>query len=71
MRSTAAIIAGLFFAIAALIHLVRLYCPFDVIIGSYAVPLWISAVFFIIGGLLSGYLLRGCQHLTENKEFLK
>lgn len=47
------IVAGLIFFFMALVHLYRLIHPFKVVIGPYEAPLWVSAIAFIILGLLS------------------
>lgn len=58
MKNSAVLIAAVIFGILALVHLSRMFCPFDVTIGSFAVPVWFSCIFFIIGGMMSGYLFR-------------
>lgn len=58
MKGSAEFIAGIFFGLMALIHLARLLCPFDVVIGSYHVALWVSPIIFMGAGLLSAWLFR-------------
>jgi hypothetical protein len=59
MGNGAIYLAGLIFALMAFIHLARIFCPFDVILGHYQVPQEFSYVGFILFGLLSVYLFRG------------
>lgn len=58
MKGPAEIIAGILFGVIALLHLSRLLCPFDVVIGSYHIALWASAIFFVLAGVLSAWLFR-------------
>jgi hypothetical protein len=46
------IAAGVIFAVVALFHFVRIYMGWPVIIGDWAVPIWVSWIgLFIAGGL--------------------
>lgn len=56
MKNTALAVAGTLFLIIALIHLVRIFNPFVLIIDGVAVPLWINGVAFVITGLLSAFM---------------
>jgi hypothetical protein len=51
-------LAALIFALMALVHLYRLIRPFEVIIGSWTLPLWVSGVGVAIPGLLAFMLWR-------------
>ncbi len=62
-------IAGTLFGLAALIHLARLFCPFQVMIGNFAIPEWWSYFGFFLFGLLSIYLFRN-RHVVV-KEIVK
>jgi hypothetical protein len=44
------------FGLVCLAHLVRLFLPFSVMVGSHAVPVWLSAAGFIVTGLLAFWL---------------
>jgi hypothetical protein len=57
--------AGILFGFVALIHLARFYFPFTVIIGSFAVPHWISPLSFILFGLLSGWMFRAKERIER------
>lgn len=58
MRNGADIISAIIFAVVALAHLARYLCHFDVVIGHYIVPFWVSPAVFVVLGLLSAWLLR-------------
>lgn len=58
MGNGAISLAGTLFSVMALLHLARLFCPFQVMIGSFSVPLWWSYFGFVIFGMLSFFLFR-------------
>jgi len=58
MKSGAVALAGILFALGALLHLGRLFCPFTIVIGDTNVPEWASFIFFLIGSFLSFWLFR-------------
>ena len=62
MGKGALTLGGLIFAIIALTHLGRIFCPFEVVIAGTVVPEWASYVGFIFFGMLSLYIFqaRGC-----------
>jgi hypothetical protein len=45
--------AGLVFALVALLHVLRLYAGWPIVIGNWAVPLWFSWIGFVVAGALS------------------
>ena len=51
------------FALIALLHAMRLIYGWDVTIGGWAVPVWVSAAGFLIAGYLAiqGLLLKRKQ----------
>ncbi len=65
MGNGAIYLAGLLFAIMALVHLARLFCPFDVTIGTVAIPDWASYIGFIVFGLLSIFLFRARHRIPR------
>ena len=48
------------FALIALVHALRLFYRWKVTIGDWAVPVWVSALGFLIAGYLAcqGFLLK-------------
>jgi hypothetical protein len=51
-------IAAILFALAALLHLLRLFTGFQVIFGSHTIPMWCSYVAIAVAGVLSWGLFR-------------
>lgn len=70
MHKGAVKLAGWIFAIMALVHLYRLYFPFSVVVADHVVPQWASAVWFVVGGLLSAWLFRSlhCDKACQDKK---
>lgn len=52
-KNPALITAGIIFAIAALLHLYRLYSKFEITIAGYSVPQTASIIALIVAGGLS------------------
>jgi len=53
-----ATLAIIIFALIALIHLVRLIRPFEVVVHNFVVPQWMSAVGLIVAGTMAVMLWR-------------
>jgi len=51
-------LAAIIFAIMALVHLYRLLRPFELVIGGWTAPLWISFVGVAVPALLAIMLWR-------------
>jgi hypothetical protein len=51
---TYALIAGILFALVALVHLWRIVAGWDIVIDGTAVPMWVSWVGLVIPGALGG-----------------
>jgi protein-S-isoprenylcysteine O-methyltransferase Ste14 len=60
-------LAGIIFGLMALLHLARIFCPFQVQIGDFIVPLWASYAGFIIFGLISVFLFRARHFVNKTK----
>ncbi len=56
MKRFALRVAGIIFALVALIHLARLYFEFPMNIGTWNVPLMVNTIGFIVAGLLSFWM---------------
>jgi len=50
--------AAIIFAIIALAHLYRLFTGFQIILGSHAIPIWMSYAGVLIPGILAVMLFR-------------
>lgn len=58
-----------FFALGAIVHVVRLLFRFSLIVGGYEIPLGVSAlVAVVLGGLSIGLLILGCKKPCCSKE---
>jgi hypothetical protein len=57
-------IAAALFALGAILHIVRLFTHFQVIVGSHTVPQWASYVAIVVGAFLSWMLCREARGTT-------
>ena len=57
-HKTFSVTAGVIFALVALVHLLRIYMGWPVVIGNWEVPMWLSWVGLIVAGGLSYFGLR-------------
>jgi len=59
-------IGAIVFAVVALVHLLRLFTGWEVIIAGYVVPVWFSLPAFIVAGGLAIMIWReaGKQSVT-------
>ena len=51
-------VAGLIFAVIAILHLVRLFKGWPAIIGTLEIPLFASGIAFVVAGILSFLLFK-------------
>jgi hypothetical protein len=61
MRQAFLIVAGIFFALLALVQLTRLYLHFPVIIDNAPMPLWTNAIGFVVASLLSLWMFYSAK----------
>ncbi len=47
------IVAGVIFALVALLHLARIYVGWPVVIGGWSVPMWMSWIGLVFAGGLA------------------
>ena len=52
-QRTFALVAGAIFALVALLHFLRIFMGWPVLIGSWTVPMWVSWIAFVAAGALS------------------
>ena len=45
--------AGVIFAIVALLHLLRVYMGWPVVIGDWSAPMWVSWIALVVAGVLA------------------
>ena len=47
------LVTGMIFAIIVVVHILRLYMGWPVVIGTWTAPIWLSWIGCIVGGALS------------------
>jgi osmotically-inducible protein OsmY len=52
-QKTFNVVAGVIFALVALLHLLRIYMGWPIVIGSWTAPIWVSWIGFVVAGGLS------------------
>jgi len=57
-QKTFNLVVGIVFAIVVVVHVLRLYMGWTVIIGTWAAPTWLSWIGCVVGGALSYCGLR-------------
>jgi chromate transport protein ChrA len=57
-RKPFTLIAAILFALAALLHVYRLFTHFQVVAGSHDIPQWASIVAIVVAGILAYGLFR-------------
>jgi hypothetical protein len=57
-QKTFSIVAGVVFAVVAVLHLLRIYMNWPVVIADWSVPMWVSWVGLVIAGGLAFFGLR-------------
>ena len=50
---TFSIVAGVIFAVVALLHLLRIYMGWPVVIGDWSAPMWVSWIALVVAGVLA------------------
>ena len=57
-QKTFSAVTGVIFAIVALVHLLRIYMGWAIVIGNWNAPMWLSWIGLIVPGCLSYFGLR-------------
>jgi hypothetical protein len=52
-QKTFSVVAGVVFAVVAVLHLLRIYMNWPVVIADWSVPMWVSWVGLVIAGGLA------------------
>jgi hypothetical protein len=58
---TFSVTAGAIFALIALLHLVRIYWGWSIVIDNWSIPMWTSWIAFIVAGGLAYLGLRAVR----------
>jgi len=61
MKISVSLLSGLVFGVIAVLHLLRLIYGWEAQIGTFAVPMWLSWVALVLGGLLSAANFSHCH----------
>ena len=57
-------IAAAIFAVMAIVHIIRVFTGFQVVIGTHAMPLWLTYVAIVVTAFLSWMLCREARATT-------
>ena len=57
-KQTFFLVAGIFFSLASLLHLLRILYSLPVIVGGFEIPLWFSYIAVILLGFLSFWAFK-------------
>jgi len=57
-KQTFFLVAGIFFSLASLLHLLRILYSLSVIVGTVEIPLWFSYIAVILLGFLSFWAFK-------------
>jgi hypothetical protein len=52
-QKTFNVVASVIFVLVALLHLLRIYMGWPIVIGSWTAPMWVSWIGFVVAGGLS------------------
>lgn len=63
MKNCALAVAGTIFGLVALIHLIRLFYHFPIIVGGSPMPLWVNVIGFLVAGGLSAWMFRARHNI--------
>jgi protein-S-isoprenylcysteine O-methyltransferase Ste14 len=58
MRKPFTTIAAILFAIAALLHIFRLFTYYQIILGTHVIPMWCSYVAIVVAAIFAWGLYR-------------
>jgi hypothetical protein len=61
MQKAALYFSSVFFTVGAIAHLVRLIAGFEIVIGGYAAPVWVSLPAAFVAALLALWMLIAAQ----------
>lgn len=60
-------IAAAIFALMAIVHILRLFTHFRVVLGSHEIPMWLSYVAIVVAAFLSWMLCREARGAAPNE----
>lgn len=56
------VIAIVVFALVSIMHLVRYFLDWQIVVNSVTIPMWFSIVGFVVAGVLAFMLWREMKH---------
>lgn len=65
-QRTFSFVAGLIFAIVALLHLLRIYVSWPVVVADWSVPMWVSWIGLVVAGGLAFFGLSLAARRPSN-----
>ncbi|HET7605442.1 MAG TPA: hypothetical protein VFK28_05170 [Sphingomicrobium sp.] len=60
-------IAAAIFALMGIVHIIRLFTNFQIIVGSHSIPMWVSYVAIIVTAFMSWMLCREARGARPNE----
>ncbi len=57
-QKTFCLVASVIFTLVALLHLLRIFMGWPIVIGSWSIPVWLSWIGLVVAGGLSYFGLR-------------
>jgi hypothetical protein len=57
-------IAAALFALAAIVHIIRLFTNFNIVLGTHSIPMWCSYVGIVVAAFMSWMLCREARGTT-------
>lgn len=64
------VVAGVIFSVMAILHLLRLFIGWNIVLGTFMVPVWWSGIGLIIAGGLAFWMLKAamfCEHCSHSE----
>lgn len=69
MKDTALKIAGTVFFVMAIVHLLRVFWGFEIIIAGYVLPVWASMAAFVFLLFLSLWMFKSLNASSERRQW--
>lgn len=60
-KDKALFVAGLIFTLVALVHLLRIFFQFEVVVSGYILPMWLSVAGILVSSFLAIWMFRAIK----------
>ena len=60
-KNIALIVAGVAFALVAIIHLMRLITKFEITVSKKVIPLWVNVIGLLVAGCLAFWMFAAAK----------